>query len=77
MAALGHLLLVALLATLLGFTLGKAGIKANSVFFGVLSDWGGQSEAPYTTPGQVFSSDAAPQSFVDRPNAQLAPPCLI
>lgn len=32
---------------------------ADQVFFGVLSDWGGQTDAPYTTAGQVRLQFAA------------------
>lgn len=56
MGALPAALRVALLAGVLaGVAEGRIKAAANQVYFGVLSDWGGQTDMPYTTPGQVRS----------------------
>jgi hypothetical protein len=41
---------------------------ADQLYFGVLSDWGGQTDVPYTTAGQVCPALAAlrPCMILDR-----------
>lgn len=55
----GRALLCAVIACTASRVSGVNRVKeADQLFFGVLSDWGGQTAAPYTTPGQVSAADA-------------------